>query len=240
MATLESKPAEAPAYGPPETDERPAPASCNPWRRVWEDFAANAARGCPSRPGRADFDFARTQPMAHDPLPILLSLYERARADLQHPASCTRKVVFMLGPEANHYVTVSHPENFHWREGSFGDLIPLLGDGLLTIDGAYHDRARRIMMPAFHREQIEAAVEAMVAEAERRDRRAGPGRGRRRLRLGSQPGDADRDAGPARARPRRRRPAARRRPSTSSARSASTAPTSTCACCAARARPGGG
>ena len=48
----------------------------------------------------------------------------------------------MLGPEANHYVTVSHPENFHWRESSFGDLIPLLGDGLLTIDDDYHDHAR--------------------------------------------------------------------------------------------------
>ncbi len=71
----------------------------------------------------------------------------------------------MLGPEANQFVTVTHPENFHWREGSFGDLIPLLGDGLLTIDGGYHDRQRRVMMPAFHREQIEAAVAAMGAEA---------------------------------------------------------------------------
>src|SRR3712207_6268954 len=71
----------------------------------------------------------------------------------------------MLGPEANHYITVSHPQNCHWREGSFADLIPLLGDGLLTIDGGYHDRARRIMMPAFHREQLAAATEAMIAEA---------------------------------------------------------------------------
>src|SRR5262249_38279683 len=75
-------------------------------------------------------------------------------------------VVFMLGPEANHFVTVAHPENFHWRESSFGDLIPLLGDGLLTIDEEYHDRARAIMMPAFHREQLAAAVEAMANEAE--------------------------------------------------------------------------
>ena len=51
------------------------------------------------------------------------------------------------GPEANHFVTVGHPENFHWRESSFGDLIPLLGDGLLTVDDDYHDRARAIMMP---------------------------------------------------------------------------------------------
>ena len=31
----------------------------------------------------------------------------------------------------------------HWRESSFGDLIPLLGDGLLTIDDDYHDHAGR-------------------------------------------------------------------------------------------------
>ena len=71
----------------------------------------------------------------------------------------------MLGPEANHYVTVSHPENFHWRESSFGDLIPLLGDGLLTIDEDYHDHVRATMMPAFHREQVAASVEAMIDEA---------------------------------------------------------------------------
>lgn len=72
----------------------------------------------------------------------------------------------MLGPEANHFVTVGHPENFHWRESSFGDLIPLLGDGLLTIDEGYHDRARAIMLPAFHREQVEASTAAMRLEAE--------------------------------------------------------------------------
>jgi cytochrome P450 len=73
----------------------------------------------------------------------------------------------MLGPQANHYVLVSNAANFHWREGDFGQLTPLLGDGLLTIDGDYHHRARRIMLPAFHHESIAAAVETMVAEAER-------------------------------------------------------------------------
>jgi cytochrome P450 len=115
-------------------------------------------------PGPQSFSFARTLQAARDPLPLLLSLYEEhgpifsARL-LHHP------VIFMLGPEANHFITVAHPENFHWRESSFGDLIPLLGDGLLTIDDAYHDRAREIMMPAFHREQVAASVAAMVAEA---------------------------------------------------------------------------
>ena len=31
--------------------------------------------------------------------------------------------VFMIGPEANHFVLVSGRENFVWRHGRFGDLI---------------------------------------------------------------------------------------------------------------------
>jgi cytochrome P450 len=116
-------------------------------------------------PGPGGNTFARTLKIARDPLPILLGAYEDYGPIFTLRLLHTR-VVFMLGPEANHYVTVSHPENFHWRESSFGDLIPLLGDGLLTIDEDYHDRARAIMMPAFHREQIVAATEAMTVEAD--------------------------------------------------------------------------
>jgi cytochrome P450 len=144
---------------------RPEPKSENPWLRVWDDIVSERRARVPFPPGDNDWDFARSKRMAHDPLSILLPLYER-----YGPIFSVRllhaRVVWMLGPEANQFITVTHPENFHWREGSFGDLIPLLGDGLLTIDGGYHDRQRRIMMPAFHREQIEAAVEAMELEAE--------------------------------------------------------------------------
>jgi cytochrome P450 len=145
----------------------PEQLSANPARRLAEDVATElrVRRNGGYPPGAMDFDLGRTLRMAHDPLPILLSLYERygplfAVRILHHP------VVFMLGPEANQYITVTHPENFHWREGSFGDLIPLLGDGLLTIDDGYHDRAREIMMPAFHRRQISAALDVMRFEAE--------------------------------------------------------------------------
>lgn len=146
--------------------EPPEQLSANPVRRVAEDVLAELSvrRRGTYPPGPQSFDFGRTLQAARDPLPLLLSLYEEhgpifsARL-LHHP------VIFMIGPEANHFITVAHPENFHWRESSFGDLIPLLGDGLLTIDDAYHDRARAIMMPAFHREQVAASVEAMVAEA---------------------------------------------------------------------------
>jgi len=48
-----------------------------------------------------------------------------------------------------------------------GDLIPLLGDGLLTTDGDYHRRARKLMLPAFHREQLAASTSIMFEESER-------------------------------------------------------------------------
>ena len=73
----------------------------------------------------------------------------------------------MLGPAANHRILVSHASDFTWRDGGFADLIPLLGDGLLTIDGEFHRRSRRIMLPAFHRERIAAALATMEAEIER-------------------------------------------------------------------------
>ncbi len=145
--------------------ERPQPVSHNPLVRIAQDLRSEwHARGR-FPPGPAHPSMRNTLGILYDPLPLLLGLYEE-----HGPVFTTRlfhgKQVWMLGPEANHYVLVSHPQNFIWREGSFGDLIPLLGDGLLTIDGAYHDRARRIMMPAFHHEQITAATAAMARETE--------------------------------------------------------------------------
>jgi cytochrome P450 len=144
---------------------KPRQMSDNPVRRIAEDFAAEWRGRGRFPPGDGDFSIARTHQIAHDPLPILLSSYEK-HGPIFSLRLLHSRVVFMLGPEANHFITVAHPENFHWREGSFGDLIPLLGDGLLTIDEGYHDRARAIMLPAFHRRQLTAMVDAMAAEAE--------------------------------------------------------------------------
>ncbi len=155
MATVDTS---APLKRPPEM-------SPNPARRVAEDLVTEWRGRGKYPPGPNDFSFARTHQIAHDPLPLLLEAYEDYGPIFSMRLLHSR-VVFMLGPEANNFVTVAHPENFHWRESSFGDLIPLLGDGLLTVDDEFHDRARAIMMPAFHREQVTASLTAMAAEAE--------------------------------------------------------------------------
>ena len=144
---------------------KPPQMSPSPFRRIADDVRAEWSGRGKFPPGHNDFSASRTHRIAHDPLPILLSAYEEFGPIFSLRLFYTR-AVFMLGPEANHFITVSQPENFHWREGSFGDLIPLLGDGLLTIDEDYHDRARAIMLPAFHREQLTAMIDSMSAEAE--------------------------------------------------------------------------
>ena len=144
----------------------PPPPTRNPLARIVGDVRGELGAHGPFPPGPVDFSVERTHRMAHDPLPILLDCYERFGPIFSLRVFHGRHV-FMVGPEANHYVLVSHAHNFHWRESSFGDLIPLLGDGLLTIDGDYHRGARRIMLPAFHREAIAAATVTMLEEAER-------------------------------------------------------------------------
>jgi cytochrome P450 len=134
--------------------------------RVRSDMRSQRAARGQFPPGELGFSMRRTREFEREPLPLLLRLYEQ-----YGPVFSMRlmyaPVVFAIGPEANHYMTVASASNFRWRDGGMGDLIPLLGDGLLTTDGDYHRRARRIMLPAFHREQIAAAEAVMAEEAER-------------------------------------------------------------------------
>jgi len=146
----------------------PPPTEANPLRVLANDYRAErtAAEQGGLPPGFTDFSWKRTKSFASAPLPLLLDAYERFG-----PIFSIRILhgvqVFMLGPAANHYITVSHASNFSWREGHFRDLIPFLGDGLLTIDGTFHRQSRRIMLPAFHRERIAAAHETMREETDR-------------------------------------------------------------------------
>src|SRR5918999_2184996 len=144
----------------------PPPISTNPFVRVANDLRAEL-RATGSYPaGDALPSVRRTHRVTTDPLGLLLDAYERYGPVFSMRVLTTR-VVFMLGPAANHRILVSHASDFTWRDGAFADLIPLLGDGLLTIDGDFHRRSRRIMLPAFHRERIAAALATMEEEIER-------------------------------------------------------------------------
>src|SRR6204780_869058 len=146
----------------------------SPFSVLLEDLRSERRATVPFPPGEKRPSLARTRRFAAEPLPLLLQSYERFG-----PIFTLRlfhsNVVFMLGPEANHYVTVSHASNFSWRESHFRDLIGLLGDGLLTIDGDFHRDSRRIMLPAFHREHIVASMDVIAQETDLALERFQPG-----------------------------------------------------------------
>ncbi len=144
----------------------PPPTSFNPVRRLSQDLLMERRAEVPFPPGETWFSARRTRGFTVDPLRLLLDAYERFGPVFTMRVFHSNNV-FMIGPEANHYMTVSHAGNFSWREGHMGDLAVLLGDGLLTIDGEFHRRSRRIMVPAFHHEAIAATLVTMRAEIER-------------------------------------------------------------------------
>ena len=146
----------------------------NPLAVMIQDLREERAASVPFPPGETSFSMHRTRAFADEPLPLLVEAYER-----YGPIFTTRlfhsNVVWMLGPEANHYITLSHASNFEWRDGHFRDLIGLMGDGLLTIDGEFHRRSRLIMLPAFHREHIMASVQTVLDETDAAIARLEPG-----------------------------------------------------------------
>ena len=144
----------------------PPPVSTNPFVRVAADLRAELRAPASYPTGDPLPSVRRTHRVITDPLGLLLDSYER-HGPVFSLRVLTTRVVFMLGPAANHRILVSHASDFTWRDGAFADLIPLLGDGLLTIDGEFHHRSRRIMLPAFHRDRIAAALSTMEAEIER-------------------------------------------------------------------------
>jgi cytochrome P450 len=144
----------------------PSPTSTNPFRRIAADMRVERSIDVPFPPGDTRFSLGRAGGFLRDPLTLLLDGYER-----YGPVFTQRvfhqNIVFVLGPEANHHLLVSHASNYSWRDGHYSDLMPLLGDGMLAIDGAFHRLSRKAMLPMFHRERIARSQELMVEEVDR-------------------------------------------------------------------------
>lgn len=146
-------------------DPGPRPAFPGPWAFFAElrDEMRARRRGRFPR-GETRPSLRNTNRFRHDVLSFLLECYHR-----YGPIFGVRILLgynlALIGPEANHFVLVSGRESFGWRQGRLGDLLTLIGDGLLTTDGDYHDGSRALMMPAFHRERIATAVGLMRDES---------------------------------------------------------------------------
>jgi cytochrome P450 len=72
----------------------------------------------------------------------------------------------LSNPDHIEWILVGHNRNFI-KDRLTKQMLGILGDGLLTSDGEFWRRQRRLAQPAFHRERTDNYAETMVAYTER-------------------------------------------------------------------------
>ena len=77
-----------------------------------------------------------------------------------------RNVIVVSTPDLVHEVLVAQADSFE-KGTTFRFLRPIIGNGLLTSEGAFHRRQRKLMAPALAYKRIAAYADTMAAYAER-------------------------------------------------------------------------
>ena len=135
-----------------------------------------------SQKGGIPLEHTYTLPPGPKGLPFLGNVFQLGRNQLGFLLELQRRfgrtpVVLLFRPEHVRYVLTENTRNFTNREVAgglvFGKLLlfslltrtfsnqvaeglsQMVGDFLLTTDGKYHDRQRRLLQPAFSRRRVE-------------------------------------------------------------------------------------
>ncbi len=78
----------------------------------------------------------------------------------------TRKVIVVSNPEWIKYVLVDNNKNFT-KSFAYDSIKIFLGNGLLTSEGEYWKRQRRLAQPAFHKEKLALMFNNMVEQSQK-------------------------------------------------------------------------
>jgi cytochrome P450 len=100
---------------------------------------------------------------------------QRDHGDIAHWRIGPQNLYLFSHPDLIRDVLVTNQKNFHKSRG-LERAKRLLGNGLLTSEGEFHLRQRRLAQPAFHRQRIEAYASTMSDYAERTSGRWTSGR----------------------------------------------------------------
>ena len=108
-----------------------------------------------------------------DPAGYLLSV-AREHGDLAYMRLGPQHAFVVSHPDAIRDILVTNQNNFT-KSRMLERAKVLLGDGLLTSEGEFHTRQRRLVQPAFHRDRLVRYSADMVDCAERAGRAWSPG-----------------------------------------------------------------
>lgn len=107
--------------------------------------------------------------LRRDPLALFAGV-TRDYGDAVHLRFPFQSVYLFNHPDAVREILITRAAHFT-RGLAIDRAKPLLGNGLLTIDGEFHLRQRRLMQPAFHRLELARYTAAIAATADRHQRR---------------------------------------------------------------------
>lgn len=96
----------------------------------------------------------------HDPL-ALLTRTARDHGDVSQFVMGPMRVVLLAAPHHVQRMFVDNARNYTKRTRGYDALRAALGDGLVTSEGNFWKRQRRIAQPAFHRSRIAGFAETM-------------------------------------------------------------------------------
>ena len=101
--------------------------------------------------------------LSRDPLGFLERTAAR-HGDLAHLRVGPYRLVFVNHPDLFHEVLVTHNESLV-KGRALDQTRDVFGQGLLTSEGEFHRKQRKLIQPAFHRRRIEAYGDAMALDA---------------------------------------------------------------------------
>ena len=106
-----------------------------------------------------------TVALARDPIGFLTRL-ARDHGDVAFFTMAGQPMLFVNHPELVREVLVTKQRSFHKGRG-LERAKRLLGEGLLTSEGEFHRRQRRLVQPAFHRQRVATYGDVMSRYAAR-------------------------------------------------------------------------
>jgi cytochrome P450 len=103
--------------------------------------------------------------IARNPLAMMLAMHQE-HGDIAHWRIGPQDIYLFSHPDLIRDVLITNQKNFHKSRG-LERAKRLLGNGLLTSEGEFHLRQRRLVQPAFHRQRIATYAVTMSDYAER-------------------------------------------------------------------------
>ncbi|MFB7786820.1 cytochrome P450 [Streptomyces vinaceus] len=126
----------------------------------------------PAAPGRLPL-LGHAVPLWRRPIAFLESL--REHGDIVRLDIGTWPVHVLTNPDHVHAVLVQQAQKFG-RGRIFDRLKPMFGNGIVTTDGEFHRKQRRMIQPAFHRSHITEYAAVMSRAAQEMTASWTPGR----------------------------------------------------------------